>query len=161
MVHILIVSADHLTLHKVISSPSKDTVNLSGNDLRHGGGPAISSTDGEPSLTAELLSGRSENLSDLTSLPSDYRGSPSSTSKSLFMAGQLLGIPVVNGKNRRVVMDYVSLPSLQQDRKQLPTSSDRPSSSMVTDHASVHSRSMVFSPYFVFYSDVNVGTVVR
>jgi hypothetical protein len=128
------------------------------------------STPGKLSLTAEILFGRSESVSDLTSLPSDYQGSPSSTRltsassvlESLSTAGQLPG-PLGKGKNRKIVMDYVSLPHLQPDRKQVSALSSRPSSSAVRDYAELHSMSMVFAPhFFVFYiSSVNVGPVVR
>jgi hypothetical protein len=146
-------------LNKSLPSPSKYATNPSGSDVHQGSGPMMYSTPGKLSLTAEILFGRSESVSDLTSLPSDYQDSPSSTRLTsassvlelLSTTGQLPG-PLGKGKNRKIVMDYVSLPHLQPDRKQVSALSNRPSSSVVPDYAERHSMSMVFAPhFFVFY----------
>jgi len=110
-----------------------------------GGGSTTSSAAGEPSPSTESPFRMSGSISDLTSLPSDYQGSPQSNhtaGASIVLQSSTTrerpDVPLANGKKRRIVMDSVSIPHFQWHPTQEPALSDRSSSSMLDDTTAIN-----------------------
>ncbi|KAG1827117.1 uncharacterized protein BJ212DRAFT_31339 [Suillus subaureus] len=122
------------TLTRLHHPQLKQTTNSSGSEVTF-------TRPEKSSLSTASLFRESASLSELTSLPSEFKGSSAagvfSVRESLPATRKLLGVPLANGKKRRFVMDFVSVPH---------PPCDGPSSSMFDD-TTTQIGSLVFAPH--------------